>query len=124
MHIAGIFMLLIDENLLLHKKKDDIVSRSMSILEKIFENNSTYLKEYVKNYASHSSPNRVHFHKPFDLDEFKKIEKFLGEKVKDYQTKISSDFTKKLFEEITEDSINLLDTNLKETFPDGNRPYN
>ena len=123
MHIAGIFMLLIHKKLLLHKKKEDIVSRSEQIFEKIFENNSTYLKEYVKNYASHSS-NPVHFHKSFDLDEFKKTEKFLGEKVKDYQTKISSDFTKKLFEEITEDSINLLDTNLKETFPDGNRPYN
>ena len=124
MHIAGIFMLLIHEKLLPHKKKEDIVSRSEQILEKIFENNSTYLKEYVKNYASHSSPNPVHLHKSFVLDEFKKIEKFLGEKVKDYQTKISVAFTKKLFEEITEDSINLLDTNLRETLPDGSRPYN
>ena len=124
--IAGIFISLIHAKLLLHKKEEDIVSRSEQILKTIFEKNSTYLKEQIKYHIKFGSNDVDLFHQyqSFDSHEFKEIKKFLGEKVKNHQTKISVAFRKKLFEEITEDSINLLDTNLKETFPDGNGPYN
>ena len=125
LYIAGIFMFLIHENLF-HKKKEDIVLKSKQVLEKIFENNSIELREQVKDNIEFGSNDVDLFHRYplFDSNEFKEIIKFLGEKVKDYQTKISVAFTKKLFEEITEDSINLLDINLGKTFPDGNGPYN
>ena len=125
LHIAGIFISLIDKDLF-HEKKEDVVSRSKQVLEKIFENNSIELREQVKDNIKFGSNSVDLFHQyqSFNLNEFKEIKKFLGEKVKDYQTKISVAFTKKLFEEITEDSINLLDINLGKTFPDGNGPYN
>ena len=125
LYIAGIFMFLIHENLF-HKKKEDIVLKSKEILKKIFENNSRELREQVKDNIKFGSNDAYLFQQYpfFDSNEFKEIIEFLGEKIKDYQTKISSDFTKKLFEEITEDSINLLDINLGEILLDGNRPYN
>ena len=124
MHIAGIFMFLTDENLF-HKKKEDIVSRSMSILEKIFKNNSTFLKPCIKRYISNmkystgggglkhltvdSSGRRYYSTK---LPEFIEIQNFSYETVLNFIDRIFADLTKEFFKEITEDSVNLLPSNL------------
>ena len=102
LHIAGIFMLLIHEKLLLHKKEEDIVSRSKQILKKIFENNSTDIKEQIKYHIKFGSNDvdRFHQYQSFDLSEFKEKKNSWMKKLKIIKQKflltLQKNFLKKL----------------------------
>jgi hypothetical protein len=120
LHIAGIYISLINEGLS-GKKKQHVISKSKQILTKIFATNITYAKNHIayglmdaswgKQYQSYNSP------------EFTELKVFLDKKVKDSQSKVSVDYMKELFEEITEISVNLLYSKLKEPLPDGSDWY-
>lgn len=120
LHVAGIFISLINEGLL-NKKKSFVVSKTKQTLKTILKNNTTYAKHHIayglmdgawgKQYQSINSP------------EFIELKVFLDKEVKDSQAQASVDYMKELFEEITEDSVNLLYSKLKETIPDGSDWY-
>src|SRR5690606_12322378 len=106
---------------LLNKKKSFVVSKTKQTLKTILKNNTTYAKHHIayglmdgawgKQYQSINSP------------EFIELKVFLDKEVKDSQAQASVDYMKELFEEITEDSVNLLYSKLKETIPDGSDWY-
>ncbi len=120
LHIAGIFITLINEKLI-NKRKDLIITKSKQILNKIFSDCPNYANQNItfgfvdsswgKQYQSYNSP------------EFSEIKRYLDKKVKDSQAFISIDFMKKLFEEISEESINKLYSKLQENLPDGHGWY-
>jgi len=120
LHIAGIFITLINEKLI-DKRKEYVVSKSKKILNDIFANNKTYSQHHIayglmdgswgKQYQALNSP------------EFIELKSFLDKKVKDSQSAICIDYMKELFEDISEESICLLNGRLKEPLPDGSDWY-
>jgi len=120
LHVAGIFISLINEGLL-NKKKSFVISKSKQILKKIFENNTTYAKHHIAYGLMGSSMGKQY--QSLDSPEFIELKAFLDKKVKDLQAQMSIDYMKELFERISEDSVNLLYSKLKETIPDGSDCY-
>lgn len=120
LHVAGIFISLINEGLL-NKKKAFVVSKSKQILMKIFENNTTYAKHHIAYGLMDSSWGKQY--QSFNLPEFIELKVFLDKKVKDSQAQVTVDYMKELFEDISEESVNLLNRKLKETIPDGSDWY-
>lgn len=120
LHMAGIFLALINEKLI-NKRKELVITKSKQILDKIFRNNPNFSKQHIaygfgdgswgKQYQSYNSP------------EFNEIKSYLDKKVKDSQAIFSIDFMKDVFEGITEDSVNQLYSKLKENLPDGRGWY-
>jgi len=120
LHVAGIYISLINEGLT-KKKKDTVVSKSKQILTKIFETNTTYAKNHIAYGLMDASWGKQY--QSFNSPEFIELKVFLDKKVKDSQSKVSVDYMKELFEEISEISVNLLYSKLKETLPDGSDWY-
>jgi len=120
LHVAGIFISLINEGLL-KKKKSFVVSKSKQILKTIFKNNTTYAKHHIAYGLMNGSWGKEY--QSFNSPEFIELKVFLDKEVKDSQAQASVDYMKELFEEITEDSVNLLYSKLKETIPDGSDWY-
>lgn len=120
LHVAGIYISLINEGLT-NKKKKYVVSRSKQILTKIFETNTSYAKNHIAYGFMDASWGKQY--QSFNSPEFIELKVFLDKKVKDSQSKISVDYMKELFEEISESSVNLLYSKLKETLPDGSDWY-
>lgn len=120
LHIAGIFISLIDENLI-NKRKDFIVAKSKHILNKIFRNNTDFVKHKLTFGFGDSSWGKQY--QSFKSPEFTEIKIYLDKKVKDSQATISKDYMKELFENIKEDSVNELYHKLKENLPNGQGWY-
>lgn len=120
LHVAGIYISLINEGLA-NKKKKFVVSKSKQILEKIFQTNTTYTKNHIAYGLMDSSWGKQY--QSFNSPEFIELKFFLDKKVRDSQSKISIDYMKELFEEISEISVNLLYSKLKEPLPDGSDWY-
>jgi len=120
LHIAGIFTTLINEKLI-DKKKEYVVSKSKKILTDLFANNKTYSKQHIAYGLMDGSWGKQYqaLHSP----EFIELKSYLDKKVKDSQSTICIDYMKELFENISEDSISLLYSRLKEPLPDGSDWY-
>jgi hypothetical protein len=120
LHIAGIFITLINEKLI-DKRKEYVVSKSKKILNDIFKNNKAYSKQHIAYGLMDSSWGKQY--QALNSPEFIELKNYLDKKVKDTQSTICIDYMKELFEDLSESSIYLLSGRLKEPLPDGSDWY-
>lgn len=121
LHVAGIFICLIEEGLL-NKKKSFVVRHSKQILKKIIEGNSSDVENEVE-YDFMDNSSRGKQYQSIDSPEFKDIKSYTLEIISAKQKEEKKRFARVLFEGLTEQSLPLLREKLKELLPNNSNTY-
>ncbi len=121
LHIASIFINLIDQNLI-NKNKKYVLTKSKQIIKRLYqESKSNINQDLVHGYIDSHSFGKEYQSK--ETTEFLELKEFLNKQMTDYQFKISRDYMKNLFEDLKEESVNILYSKLDEVLPNHHGTY-
>lgn len=121
LHIVGIFISLIDKNLL-NKNKKYVVTKAKQIINSYYKDESTPIKHLISQWTKWEHSYQKGYQSR-DTPEFKELKNYIEEKVSETQLSYTKNYLKKLFEEVTEDSVYKLNSKLKETTPESGEYY-
>ena len=118
-HIAGIFLKLIDEGLLL-KNKSYVLSKSKQILKALFSKDS--IENKYLGYG-HMNASWGKQYQSLKTTEFKSIKEYFDKLLKEKQSSNSKNYLKDIFENLNSNSLVEIYSKLKEAIPDATNIY-
>jgi hypothetical protein len=120
LHIASIFLNLIDEGLI-KKNKPYVVSKAKQIIKNLFKGLNAKDKQGLTSFRDFSWGKE---YQALQTDEFKEIQEFIIEQNNNLESNLYRDYTKNIFENITKDSVNDLYAKIEESLPNHQGTFN